>query len=183
MICSVSCKKETKTTNPASPTPTGYFVKVSVNSTEYSTSTICGSSYSNQSGCDAFMYNYTEMCQFIPSAFSFSPYIVYRQNKAAFDSLSTGTYDVSINAYMPFVNDSICNWDLAVIYRDKTQPDQTCTLEPNGVHNVTSITYKSETSTKVEYSVEGNFDFNVKNSANAIIHITGTYRIPIEPIK
>ncbi len=181
---SSSCKKdETKSTSTQS-TPSGYFVNVTINGVDYNEIGDIGYGfYESQDGCDGKIYTlHTLNTGIRTSTFSFSMNLNHRQNNSDFSTLTLGSYSVKKNLW-PSNDSLLCNWDLAIGYNDKTLTDQSTTVEPDGIHNVTAITYLSETNTQVQYNVEGNFDFSVKNSANLIIHITGSYREYIQTYK
>jgi hypothetical protein len=184
LVASISCKKEENKSVNTLPTSSGYFINITVNGVPYSEDIGDWSSeVNNRTGCDAYTYSHAYIQGFDLSTFSFVSYITHRQNKADFNALILGSYNVK--DYQPYSSlaDTLCNWDLAIYYYDRTLSSYVTTVEPNGVHNVTAITYVSETSSYVKYDIEGNFDFSVKNSANAIIHITGAYKKYIETLK
>ena len=176
----IGCKKSSNSTSNSTITP--YFMKVTVNGANYSNDLVNFGGLDNQNGCNSKVYNIDYISQIYVSNFSLNVMIKHLQNNTDFNGSVHGTY--LVKEMWNNSEETICNFELEIGYEDKTQSNQTVHLTgTNNIHNITSVKLKSQNSTSYTYDIEGNFSCSVKNSANAIINITGTYKSNIETLK
>ena len=186
MIGITSCKKNS-TENIA--TPAGYFLKVTVNGQVLnSTSPIGAFGLDDQIGCDnTYTFSNQNIGQIENSSYFIQIDIRHRQTRSQFANSTTGVFSITTEdntATQPFPLGIPCNLDLVVYIEDKSLTNKRTTLLPNSrVNNVTTISIASESTTEVKYDVSANFTCSFKNSANANITLSGTYKTFISVFK
>ena len=176
-----SCNEDSLENNTQGGTPS-YYLNVTINGQNYSNNQTGFLGFSNKIGCTSQPFYLGSISQINVANYFFDVYLFQLRNNADFSIINPsngGVYEY--NDYWANGSQNYCNFDLMVTLEDKQQSVQTSTLSTQGSnHIVTSINQVGQTSTKVTYSIEGNFSCSFVNSAGAVIPVTGNYRIPVD---
>lgn len=110
--------------------------------------------------------------------------LFHLENDANFKSSSTGTYRL-VDDRLYGIGTSNCskNLDLLLLFLDKSQSNQSCSLATGATHTIQSITPVESTATSIVYKIAGSFTCTVVNNAGSKIPITGNYVTKIMTLK
>lgn len=175
----ISCSKD----DEAAPkdTESKDFLEIVVNGKTYKNEIFSGGTgFGNQIGCLPGKPHFLGLLsQVETSAFFFDSYISYLENEVDFIKFSSGRY--AVQAWTG--NNSICNLNLGISFKDKSLTNQNTTIVSGGINTITSIKKVKTTSTTVLYQIQGNFTCSFRNNAGTTIPLTGKYQITIPTYK
>jgi hypothetical protein len=113
------------------------------------------------------------------SRFSINTDISHYKNEIDFDTKGVGNYVLN-GGPNPF---GLCHLTFYLQLSDKSHSNENTTLQPGGVHTLTSIETISTSSGKKDVLLEGTFSGVYKNSSNSNISVSGRYKKIVEVLK
>ena len=110
------------------------------------------------------------------SEFYFEFGVTHYENLSDFESQIKGEYGVKKLSII-YSGGNLCKFDAAVWFDDKIQSDHDIRLAKNGKNTITNIKRLDETSSNVNYEIQGNFSCTFVNNNGEGIEVTGKYSL------
>ncbi len=177
-----SCKKSSSTGSGNN------FIQISLNGQTYKETMgdIGGTGFSGQVSCT----NKPGFLQFggmiETSQLEFEAYLYHNEDETDFAAASSSSVRLVDSRDHFYSFNGACNrhLDLNISFLDKLLNDESCSVETTGrTHTVESVTLVETTSTEKVYVLKGSFACTIRNSANVLTPLTGTYQIGIRTLR
>lgn len=170
-----SCKKD----NSDIPSDVN-FIEVTIDGKKYNGDVGGMFGFTSQETCDNKLGYLINAGQVETSDFFLDLYLMHYENLDDFKSAEKGEYQVR-NGYN--FNGNTCNFEVEVSFDDNTESNYHTSLKTGGKNTITNIKKLGETSTDVEYAIQGTFSCVFINHSNKEISVTGKYNVITEVLK
>ncbi len=153
------------------------YLEITVNGKTYDTDNGGILGFSDRETCDEKDGFLMGVGQIETSELFFEFYINHYENLIDFETAEKGQYGVGV--FDIFREDFYegCNFDAKVIFEDYTESDHDTNLKSGGTNTITSIKRLDETSTDVNYAIEGNFSCKFLNDSGVEVSVSGKYNV------